>query len=151
MESPGPHIAATVKDRFFSLRWLWLSGTKLMQLDGGIGLLGDHSRQGVLRTRPCTVGQALYVAFDPSGQHSLLRTRPCSVGQALYVAFDQGASGARRRTHWDARKRQGKSDFTQNPPPPPGPMETTTRSSSKGSVWALSGGTQTEPSPLRGN
>ena len=29
----------------------------------------------------------------------------------------------------------------------PGPIETTTRSSSKGSVWALSGGTQTEPSP----
>ena len=33
----------------------------------------------------------------------------------------------------------------------PGPMETTTRSSSKGSVWALPGGTQTEPSPLMGN
>ena len=52
------------------------------------------------------------------------------------------ASGRVRVILLKTRRRRGAS---------PGPMETTTRSSSKGSVWALPGGTQTEPSPLMGN
>ena len=51
--------------------------------------LDTHSRNWPLwTTGRGRLGQpeALYVAFDPSGQHSLLRTRPCSVGQAFVAS-----------------------------------------------------------------